>query len=56
MRYQVVASNNPINNIELKTDSEYPNCILIDFIEKNEGARIEILHTGDKTMLGRKEN
>ncbi|HHG0471011.1 TPA: hypothetical protein ACPUE9_001234 [Proteus mirabilis] len=36
LRYQVVASNNPINNIELKTDSEYPNCILIDFdfIEK----------------------
>lgn len=56
LRYQVVASNNPINNIELKTDSEYPNCILIDFdfIEKNEGARIEILHTGDKNDVREK--
>ncbi|MBG3115353.1 hypothetical protein GHV30_06885 [Proteus mirabilis] len=56
LRYQVVASNNPINNIELKTDSKYPNCILIDFdfIEKNEGARIEILHTGDKNDVREK--
>ncbi|EMM9641621.1 hypothetical protein NTP67_08300 [Providencia rettgeri] len=56
LRYQIVVSNNPINNIELKTDYEYPNSILIDFdfIEKNEGARIEILHTGNKSDIREK--
>lgn len=53
LRHQIVISNNSINNIELKTDIKYPNCILIDFdfLEKNEGARIEILHTGVKNDI-----
>lgn len=56
LRYQIVVSNNSINNIELKTDNEYPNSILIsfDFIEKNEGARIEVLHTGNKSDIREK--
>lgn len=53
LRYQIVASNNPINNIELITLKEYPNSILIDFdfLEKDEGMRIEVLHTGTKNDI-----
>lgn len=53
LRYQIIIENNPTNNISLKTDEDYPNSILIDFdfLEKNEGARIEILHTGTKKDL-----
>lgn len=56
LRYQVIVSNNKINNFHLKIDENYPNSVLVDFdfLEKNEGARIEILHSGDKNDLKEK--
>lgn len=54
LRYQVSMASSDANNIAFKLGNDSPNCIFIDFdfLEANEGARIEILHTGDKADIG----
>ncbi|WIO42190.1 hypothetical protein P2G42_20230 [Klebsiella electrica] len=53
LRSNIQRTNNKTNNIQIKTDQNNKNNLLIsfDYLEKKNGARIEILHTGDSDGL-----
>ncbi|EJQ2916587.1 hypothetical protein NYD81_003310 [Cronobacter sakazakii] len=53
LRYNVQKVNNKTNNITIKKDANFHSSLLIsfDFLERKNGFRIEILHTGAREDL-----
>ncbi|ELY2495258.1 hypothetical protein [Cronobacter sp. JZ38] len=53
LRYNIQKVNNKTNNITIKNDPHFHNSLLIsfDFLERKNGFRIEILHTGTREDL-----
>lgn len=53
LRSNIQRTNNKTNNIQIKPDQNNKSNLLIsfDYLEKKNGVRIEILHTGDSDSL-----
>lgn len=58
LRHNIQKTNNPTSNIKVYENPTVSNSLLIgfDFLEKKNGLRVEVLHTGNKKAFSLKVN